>query len=901
MPINPFTLPASRPNYVGVNQNWKSERIMVYTREGDTRKTEFFDPLYYFYVPDENGIYTSMFGDKCSRVDFNTLEEMEMARKLPGTKFESDISPIDKVLIDNFYGLPAPTVNVVFYDIEVDYEAKRGFSRPSNPYAPINAVTLYKSWNKTYITLAVPPPEWNGVLPSNELKKHLGVHVEYELDLCKNEAELLDKMLEHIQPADVLSGWHSTFFDMPYCVKRTDMVLGEHATQKWCFPGCKSPKMDKQDRFGTEEAVVKLFGRNHLDYEELFKKFTYEGRPSFSLAAILADELDIDKLEYSEYAGSLEELYHERFDVFLLYNIRDVEGIVELDKKFKFMGTVNQMAHESTVPFESILGTVKYVETAITGYAHYNMGLVVTDKKIGTDGEKVEGAIVLTPRKGLHKNIGSIDLKSLYPNTICALNISLEMLIGQFTEFEKDWKGISEGDDNIHIMETDELEVYTGTGKEWREILREAKWAISGYGTVFDQSRGPGILATILSDWYNARIVLQKEKKRYGALADAETDPIKKQEYLDLKDYYDLLQLTKKIAMNSMYGALLNAVFRFGRKELGASVTGSGRQITTHMMASACECFTGVYSEPVKTVTIDSKGKVHNTYVTQPISPVIYGDTDSAYVTVPASSNEEAIEMADIMANYVNDTFVKFMQDKFMCQPGFDSRISAGREIVASYGLFLAKKKYVCKVFDEEGKAVNKLKSQGSEIKKSDTPKIIQGFLKTVLEMILDGREYSDVEDFIINKRDDLIKNATQGDIISLGVNIQVNNLSKFYTEWKNVEQKTGKRVNLPSQVRSAINYNEAALHYDGTGAELLNGGDKVKLFYTKPNPWNFNRIAFPADTIRFPKWFLKEFEVDMVLTEEKMIDMKLRGIFDAIQWEIPTKQNRFANALIEF
>lgn len=900
---NKFVLPAARPNYVGMTQDWDSGKVIVYTRDENGRHTEMFDPPYYFYVEDPAGDYLVMDKEtKCRKVIFDTVEEYEHAKKLPIRKFESDVEPKDRVLIDNFYGLPVPKINYAFFDIEVDYKSKLGFSRPSNPYAPINAVTVYMSWTNSYLTLAVPPPNWNGILPSQELKNKLGVHVNYELVICANEAELLDRLLTAIEPADILSGWHSTFFDMPYCVLRTEMVLGKKATARWCFNKCRYPKTKTKVRFGTEEIIVQLFGRNHLDYEELFKKFTYEGRPSFSLAAILADELDIDKLEYGEYAGSLEELYHNRFDVFLLYNIRDVEGIVGLDKKFKFIGIVNQMAHETTVTFESILGTVKYVETGITGFTNFNLGMVVFDKNISSDDEKVEGAIVLTPRRGLHKKLGSVDLKSLYPNTIRALNISPEMFIGQFSENEQDYHGIASGDDQEHILELDDGESFSGTGAEWQEILKARQWAISGYGTVFDQSRGPGVLPTILADWYNERVRLQKEKKKYASLYDKETDPIKKIEYHELMEYYDLLQLTKKIAMNSMYGALLNAFFRFGRKELGASTTGSGRQITCHMMAAICEFFTGVYSLPVKTTFVDPKDKkLKNIYVTDEVSPVIYGDTDSAYVLLGVDDIEDAIVLADAMAEYANDSFQEFMRNNFMCQPGFDTMIGASREIVAERGLFQAKKKYICKVIDKEGKRVNELKSMGSEIKKSDTPKIIQGFLKEVLNMILDGKEYEEIEDFIINQRDSLIKTASIVDIVSLGVSMQVNNLNQYYEKWKQQEQKEGKRVALPGNVRASINYNEAVLHYEGAGAQLLNGGDKVKLYYVNPNEWKFTRMAFPADIVRFPNWFLENFTVDIKLTEQKMIDFKLKGIFEAINWEVPDKQTKLTNSLIEF
>jgi DNA polymerase elongation subunit (family B) len=529
------------------------------------------------------------------------------------------------------------------------------------------------------------------------------------------------------------------------------------------------------------------------------------------------------------------------------------------------------------------------------------MQLVVKDKKIATDGEKVEGAIVLTPRKGLHKWGGSVDLNSLYPNTIRSLNISPETLIGQFTKGEEDWHGIWKGDDNNHILVCDDGNEYSGTGPEWQELLSRNKWALSGYGTVFDQSGAPGVLPTILGYWYDTRKKLQAEKKKYGKLYKSESDPIKKEEYRILEELYDLLQLTKKIQLNSLYGALLNASFRFGRKELGASTTGSGRQITTHMMATISQFFTGEYSELIKSIEVDKDGKIQNIYIAPDISPVIYGDTDSAYFAVPATCKDEAVEMADLAASFANDSFPGYMREAFFCQPGFDDLIKAGREAVFERGLFQARKKYILKVVDLEGNACDKLKSQGSEIKKSDTPKIIQKFLTEVLSKILNGVEYPDVEEYVINARDELIKQASNIDIISMGVNKQVNKLDAYYEEWSRLEKTGKKKVNLPGHVRASINFNEMSKHFDGTAGHQIMSGDKVIIFYVKPNEWKFTSISFPAETTKFPTWFLENFTVDTHLTEQKMIDLKLEGIFSAINWEVPDKQSRLTNSLLEF
>jgi hypothetical protein len=271
---------------------------------------------------------------------------------------------------------------------------------------------------------------------------------------------------------------------------------------------------------------------------------------------------------------------------------------------------------------------------------------------------------------------------------------------------------------------------------------------------------------------------------------------------------------------------------------------------------------------------------------------------NSCYFKTHAENVKEAVATADEVARLTNETFAQFMRDAFFCTPGFDDLIKAGREVVAVRGLFQAKKKYILKVVDLEGMEVDKLKSQGSEIKKSDTPKVIQNFLKDLMNLILNGAAYPEVESFVNSSRRSVLgKNA---DLFSIGVAKQANNLDAFYSEWRRVEKPNKGKVKLPGHIRAAVNYNELVQQHE-QGAKLLRSGDKVKIFYLKPNAHGLKSIAFPADTETFPEWFSENFQVDLKLTEQKMFDNKLEGIFSAIGWEVPTPQNTLINKIFVF
>jgi len=900
-------------NYVAAWYDWAADKVIVLERDrhGTLFKKKYNAP-YYFYIPDEEGTHLSIFGDKLIRAEFSSRDEYEAAKRHFSIKFESDFRPLQRVLMDYYYDRPAPPVFFAFIDIEVDYSKKIGFAGPTNPYAVINAVTVYQSWTQKYMTYVIPPKvdgvSWTDISGNdvqrlyNEINSlvdegKLRSGIIPEIVICKDELELLNLMLDSIQEADIISGWNSEFFDIPYICERLLLAGGESLLARMEHIGLKPPKKEMVNRYGTEEPIYKFYGRSHLDYMRLFEKFTFEGRTSYALGNILQEEVGVGKLEYS---GSLEQLYHNDFPTFVAYNFRDVDGLVQLDAKFKFIALANQMAHESTVLFEAVLGTVSYVETAITNHAHYKMNRIVHDKLI-SEHDKVEGAVVLTPKIGLHEWIGSVDINSLYPNTIRSLNISPEKIVGQFTSKEDAWKLIRAEDEETSlccIYENGAQEV--ANGAFWKQELAENNWAISAYGTVFDQGNGRGVVADILGFWYAERKRLQAEKKKYGKLAKELTDGLDKEEAKRQEEQYDLLQLTKKISMNSLYGALLNVAFRFGDERMGASVTASGRQITTHMIETIGYLLTGEKHPLVKTTSVDKDGKLVHEYHTES-QAIIYGDTDSCYYRCLGATNKsEAIEIADAAAEGVNDTFPSFMRQAFNCQPEFDNLIKAGREIVGIRGLFQAKKKYMIKVVDLEGVEVDKMKSMGSEIKKSDTPKVIQKFLKTTVDMILDGRDYNAIADYVNQQRKHILTNLN---MFNLGVAKQVNNLDKFTAEYNSpgsIRSDKGGKLTIPGHARAACNYNSLLNIFD-KGTKPIKSGDKILVYYLKKNQYEFDSIAFPAEMSSFPSWFNENFSVDIKKTEDRMFDSKLAGIFSALGKDVPSPQSVLTNSILEF
>ena len=949
----------SDTNFISCIEDYDQDKVMVWERPigGGPRTLRFHEPPRYFYVPDANGEQLTITNVPVSRIDADSSMEMKNLVRAYSTTFEADIRPDSRILMNNYFGRATPVINYGFFDIEVDVNARSGWANPQNPYAPVNAITLWQSWTKTYKCYAVPPKNWSDSERDSFNSDVVAFAKEHNLKfipefaLCGSEEELLNRFIQDIQDCDILSGWNSELFDIPYIIERLKKVYGKDVgPRKLCFPGAGAPRMRMVEVFGNEEVAYELKGRTHIDYMDAFKKFTFEGRTSYSLANIAADELDVDKIDTGL---SFEEMYNHHFFKFCVYNARDVEILQLLDQKFKFIQLINQMAHENTVPYSAIMGTVRYVDMGITNRVHKIHNRVTINKPVidDTDHGKVEGAVVFDPLFGLWKWIGSVDINSLYPSVIRALNMSYETFIGQFHNDVFDWRGIMDdrvrqfancpnGQKNVRYRHPDEInfdftdreysmlhvsgDVMTKSASEWRKWFKENNYAISAFGTVFDQTQ-VGVVAETLTFWFAERKRLQAEKKKWGKVASklmTETGSLQKdpehvheasfktdagrvvkfyndaewaeiQEAKRQEEHYDLLQLTKKIQLNSTYGALLNKAFRYNRRELGASTTGTGREITIFMAELIGETLSGEHTEVMKYQLPGDKGKIENHYVCNN-ELIIYGDTDSNYFRMPVETEEEAVEIADLMAETVNEAFPHFMQRFFYCIEDRSKLISAAREVVAVRGLFLnAKKKYTLRVVDKEGKKTDELKYMGSELKKADTPKIIQQFLKGLMDLVLTDEDMLDeeftqiLEDYVNSNRKGLIHKTD--DVIAFGVAKQINNVEKYHAEWAATEAVGKGKAKMPGHVRAAVNYNFLRNEFGDTIGKAIRSGDKGMIFYIRPNEYGFKSIAFPADISRLPTWFTENFKVDLPLTEEKMIDMKLEGIFEALRKPIPT------------
>jgi DNA polymerase elongation subunit (family B) len=880
------------------------DRILVAERVDGKRVFTEYPVTYLFYYDDPRGKHRTIYDTPVSR--FVTRNGREFQKELRAHSslrtWESDINPVFRCLAEYYRHQPAPRLHTAFLDIETDFDPQRGFSKPDDPFTAITAVTVYLDWLDQLVTLALPPRTLT-LDQAQDLVRDIP-----NVFLFDDEGQMLTTLLDLIEDSDVVSGWNSEGYDVPYLINRTCQVLSKDDTRRFCYWD-QLPKLRTFERYGAEQSTYDLIGRIHLDYMQLYRKYTYEERHSYSLDAISEYELGEHKTPYE---GTLDQLYNRDFQRFIEYNRQDVMLIARLDQKLRFIDLANELAHDNTVLIPTTMGAVAVTEQAIINEAH-DRNLVVPDRRRRSDKEKEEaeedegaaGAYVAYPKKGLHDYIGAIDLNSLYPNTICALNMGPETIVGQIrlthtTEyisrkrdqgesFAAAWEGLFGTLEYTAVINKDPAYMITvdwesGTSTDmsaaqlhhliWAE---NQPWILTANGTILTSER-EGIVPGLLKRWYQERKELQKKKKEAVSKEDAA--------------FWDKRQLVKKINLNSLYGAILNPYCRFNDKRIGQSTTLSGRVIARHMNAFVNQCVTGDYNH-----TGDA---------------IIYADTDSCYfsawpivkseVTAGAMEwdRDVCVKLYDTIADQVNDSFPEFCRDAFHTPQANGELIHCGRELVASKGLYITKKRYAVLIYDLEGKRLDvgdspgKLKAMGLDLKRADTPKVVQQFLSSILSDVLQGQG----QDHVVGRIREFKQEFQSRPAWEKGTPKRVNNLTHYGSQ----EFAKG-RTSMPGHVRAALNWNTLKrIHSDRYSIEIVDGM-KVIVCKLKANPMNYTSVAYPIDELRLPDWF-KELPFDQSLMEETIVDQKISNLLDVLDWDLAsttTTKGDIFNSLFTF
>lgn len=542
------------------NSRTKSIHLWTWSNDGERVYQELpFKP--YLYLENKKGEDRSIYGTALTKREFETGWDRNKFIKNCGIKrlFEN-LPPHQQFLVDNYYhscsndDFSQYPLRVMFLDIECpihqDHKPDAGFPDKDNPEHVINLITVYDNFDGIYYTFGLKPYYHNSDL--NIIYEH-----------CLTEEELLKKFIKFFRKnyPDVLSSYNGANFDIPYLINRITTVLSEDWARKLSPIGVIYEKINKEGKFGMASKEYVIDGISCLDYYVLYQKFSMDKLEAYKLDSVAEHELDENKVEYE---GSLEDLCKSDWNKFVSYNIRDVEILVKLDEKLRYIELIRFISYLGLCKMEEAIMTVRVINGAVAIRARHRNEKIPTFVRPSIEG-KIPGAYVAEPKIGFHKNIVSFDANSLYPSVMISLNMSPETKIGKV-----------EKDGDTYKIQHISGKIFELTKENFAKFLTEEQAALSKADILFSQKK-KGLMPEFL-DWLYAK---RKEMKgNMGKLKRLPTDGLSKEDLNERKkdiQKYDTFQHAYKIVLNSTYGYCANKFAPLGDDEIGASVTLTGQ------------------------------------------------------------------------------------------------------------------------------------------------------------------------------------------------------------------------------------------------------------------------------------------------------------------------------------
>ena len=805
-------------------------------------KVDYSPSLYLPSRKNPQGVYSSLDGLPLDQKVFGDLraarDYIKQFDGVPGspviygqTRFEyAYIAEQHRGMVDYDYD----KVQIAVIDIEVGSE--NGFPDPYKANEPITAICI-KFLNQTPFVFACGEYEVQG----NEVY----VRCKDEYSLCKQfMAFWKDKY------PDIITGWNTKFFDIPYLINRFRKILGEPETKKlspWNFISERKTIIN-----GREMIAYGLLGVESLDYIELYKWYAPGGKSqeSYRLDAIAQVELGEGKISYDEY-DNLHSLYRLNFQKFIEYNIKDVELIIKLEDKLKLLELAVTLAYDTKTNFEDVFAQTRMWDSLTYAYL-YEKNIIVPPRITKHKDGMFEGAYVKEVQVGKHDWVASFDLNSLYPHLMMQYNISPETLI-EPEDYTDEMRDILEQGVDVNKMLAKKV-----------DLTRLKGATLTPNGQFFSTVK-QGFLPKMMEEMYTDRKKFKNMMLAAKQEYENETDESKKYEIEKRIAKYNNIQLAKKVSLNSAYGALGSQYFRFYDLRMALGVTTAGQLSIRWIEAKLNDWMNRIL-------------KSEKDYV-------IASDTDSIYLNLGplvdsiVKTKTETSKVISIMDRICEDKIQPFIDKsyqelaEYVC--AYAQKMEMKREGLSNVGIWTAKKRYILNVYNNEGVQYKEpqLKVMGLEMVKSSTPSVIRVKMYDLIKLLVTGTE-DDVHKFIEDFKEEF-KALPPEDISSPR---GCNGLAKYY------DSVTLYKLGTPIHVKGAILYNHYLKEKGLTKKyPLIQEGEKLKYSYLKtPNHFKNTVISFPG---RLPKEFGLDNYIDYDLQFEKSFIEPIKVILDCMGW----------------
>ena len=833
----------------------------------DTSGYQTFPYRKYAYKKDPYGQYRSMNGDKLTKIGKWEKEDNDEL-------FESDVPETTRVLVDIYdTDLPSKGHRTMTFDIEV--EMITGLPNTKEAQNEITSIAAHDSATQLFDVF---------VLDKQRKVKRNGEKInkdgrEVTIHIFDNEKNLLLAFLNYYEEVDatILTGWNIDFFDIPYLYNRIKNVCGEgHAKRLSRIGQCfYSPYRDKWS-FG---------GVSILDYINLYKQYNFGLESSYTLNHIATKELGRGKVEYE---GSLDDLFENDLEKFIEYNIVDVDLVVAMDNKLKFIELCRAICHAGYVPYEDYIYSSKWLEGACLAYLK-TKGLVATNKPKDrqermqalrdNNEEKFIGAYVKEPIVGKYDWIYDLDLTSLYPSIIMTLNISPETKIGKIENWDAEaW---IKGEDNGTYRIVGKDDTYEYTKEELSDVIKDSNLGVAANGVLYSQD-SPGLIADILNTWFQKRVEYRKLEKKYGEEKNTE-----------LYEFYGKRQHVQKILLNSMYGVLGLPAFRFYDVDNAEAVTLTGQVV----IKKTAEMANIKYWKELGTK------EDYNVYI----------DTDSIYMMAeplvkhrhPNYKEFDEKRMAQEVNTIAEETqsflnkFYDMLAERFFFIPKEKHRFEIKKEYISKAGFWVAKKRYAQWMILKNGIPCDKLDVKGLDVVRSSFPKAFQEFMARTLKDILMGKSNDEIDHSLL----DFKKGMNELPVNKIAKGGAIKELSKYDSgDWVKGKAVADFEKGTPAHVKAGIAYNRLLKFFNCPYKhEPIRDGDKVKWVYLKTNPLGLEGLAFkdyndPKEIMEFIETYIDREEIYKAELENKIDDF-----YNALKWEKVTTETKTAKKFFAF
>ena len=820
-----------------------------------------------YYLADPDGEMETLEGTRVSPV--NRMKDWQDTGY-----YEKDVDKDVRVLVDLYYETDdTPSFhNIVYLDIECEIAGALTEENIKDPKGKVTSVALYDNNTQQYYCLIL--DDTNSIGNYTEDNKTI---ISYP-----NEKELLhgflDKWLE-LDPT-IIAGWNSGFFDIPYLYYRIKKVLGDAST---CY---LSPlnKMWFTPQF--PEQPVNIAGISHLDYMQLFKKYITKQEPSYKLGDIGKKYAELDKIEYQ---GSLDKLFKEDPHKFIDYNLRDVEIIVELEKRLKFIELTVTICHLCHTTYESIYYSTLLNEGAILTYLK-RKGIVSPNKPTTYNPalkdleEEYAGGYLKDPIPGLYEWVIDLDFTSLYPSIIRSLNMGIETLVGRIVnrdKYDNQWslKELKELDPELELTIEKVKKNRTTVRSEIKvkdliQIIETNDLIISAPGVMFRKDKS-SVVCEILADWFAKR---QEYKKLMKKAYKEDNDHI-------MGSFYDRRQHAYKIKLNDVYGVFAINGWRYtdGNKFISKAITLTGQRLT---------------QESIKFVNKWMNEQLE----TEDKDYIVTSDTDSLFIQVKDliqhrnpdldMTDREAIVKSVLQAateiqKLANENLHIMVQELFNVHyPNESHYLELKQEVVLERGYFAGKRRYAQFIVNKEGVPVEELDLKGLDLMKSNFPPLFKQFGENLIKQIMFGKSKPSIDSQILDFRESLQTIEWKKILKPTGL--------KQLKEYVESPPKLGEifsklKTKCPINTKAAIFYNDL-LRFKKLDKKhsLFQVGDKMFIAYLKNNPYKIDVIGFngyddPLEVIEFVNTY-----IDRDGIFDSVMKNKLETLYKDIGWGKP-------------